>query len=198
MIGPGSDKNPQLTFFDCVLSASDQDVCRCCGCLHRQLASLSHILPHLLSVPSGEKMIAFHIFFCFQIFTWLPHYLVFLMFCYKLQKVMVAWFTRDTFLLCYWLAMVRASSIITGWGWYWAFIPAWALGNRFTAISRSYLTHPLSNNIYFLKTGKHLFRSSVCHFPEQLCGQPNHILLHEPKVESVLSATGCFFYWSLL
>ena len=30
-------------------------------------------------------------------------------------------------------------------------------------------------------------------FPEQLCGQPNHILLHEPKVGFVLSATGCFF-----
>ena len=68
MIGPGSDKNPQLTFFDCVLSASDQDVCRCCGCLYRQLASLSPILPHLLSVPSGEKIIAFHIFCLFSDF----------------------------------------------------------------------------------------------------------------------------------
>ena len=68
MIGPGSDKNPQLTFFDCVLSASDQDVCRCCGCLHRQLASLSPILPHLLSVPSGEKIIEFHTFCLFSDF----------------------------------------------------------------------------------------------------------------------------------
>ena len=116
----GPIKSP-ISIFDYVFSASDQDVCRCCGCLHRQLASLSPILPHLLSVPSGEKIIFISYFlfvFSFQILSWLPHYLVFLMFYHKLQKVMVAWFTRDTFLLCYWLAMVRALYIITGWGWW--------------------------------------------------------------------------------
>ena len=116
----GTIKSPISIFRLCFFS----EWSRCLPLLWLSSPSVGFLITYSSSSPISSlrrenNCISYFLFvFSFQILSWLPHYLVFLMFYHKLQKVMVAWFTRDTFLLCYWLAMVRALYIITGWGWW--------------------------------------------------------------------------------